>query len=79
MVTLNGGWEYSTTYVLTPAEQEVWADQIESHGNSCCNIRRSSKRGSPEDIANAPMFLISDKARFVTGHDLSVDGGRRMH
>jgi 3-oxoacyl-[acyl-carrier protein] reductase len=30
---------------------------------------------TPEDIANAYVFLASDKARFITGTVLSVDGG----
>jgi len=31
--------------------------------------------GTPEDIANAVSFLVSDKASFVTGQVLSVNGG----
>ena len=31
--------------------------------------------GLPEDIANACLFLLSDKASFITGIDLVVDGG----
>ena len=31
--------------------------------------------GQPEDIAYACLYLASDEARFVTGIDLSVDGG----
>ena len=31
--------------------------------------------GEPADIANAVCFLVSDRARFVTGVDLPVDGG----
>ena len=31
--------------------------------------------GTPEDIANAYLFLASDEASFVTGTVLSVDGG----
>lgn len=31
--------------------------------------------GSPEDIANAYVFLASDAASFITGTTLSVDGG----
>ncbi|WP_323763982.1 SDR family NAD(P)-dependent oxidoreductase [Marinovum sp.] len=30
----------------------------------------------PEDIANAVLFLASDKARFITGQTLPVNGGR---
>ena len=31
--------------------------------------------GTPEDIADAVSFLVSDKAKFITGQVLSVNGG----
>lgn len=31
--------------------------------------------GRPEDIASAALFLASDEASFITGHNLLVDGG----
>ena len=31
--------------------------------------------GEPEDIANAALFLASDKASWLTGHTLVIDGG----
>lgn len=34
------------------------------------------RTGSPEDIANAVLFLAGDGASFITGQTLSVDGGR---
>jgi 3-oxoacyl-[acyl-carrier protein] reductase len=37
------------------------------------------RRGRPEDIANAMLFLASDDASFVTGQLLNVDGGWVMH
>ena len=36
------------------------------------------RMATPEDIANAAVYLASDKAGFVTGHVLSVDGGTIM-
>lgn len=32
--------------------------------------------GEPEEVANAILFLASDEASYVTGHTLSVAGGR---
>lgn len=31
--------------------------------------------GSPEDVANAILFLASNRARYVTGHAFAIDGG----
>jgi 3-oxoacyl-[acyl-carrier protein] reductase len=32
--------------------------------------------GVPQDVADAVVFLASDKARFITGQKLAVNGGR---
>ncbi len=32
-------------------------------------------RGTPEDIAHAMVFLASEKASYITGQTLTVDGG----
>jgi NAD(P)-dependent dehydrogenase (short-subunit alcohol dehydrogenase family) len=34
--------------------------------------------GTPVDIANSVLFLASDRAGFITGQTLSVDGGYAM-
>lgn len=31
--------------------------------------------GTPEEVANAVLWLASDAANFVTGHILQIDGG----
>lgn len=35
--------------------------------------------GTTEDIANACVYLLSDASRWVTGHNLIVDGGYTIH
>ena len=42
------------------------------------NARRRTpwpRLGRPEDVANAAVFLASDRASFITGSNLVVDGG----
>ena len=57
----------------------VWGDQIETYTQYLLERQSLKFRGSPEDVAQAMVFLISERARFVTGQNLSVDGGWWMH
>ena len=34
--------------------------------------------GTPEEIARAVLFFVSDDAAYVTGQTISVDGGKWM-
>jgi NAD(P)-dependent dehydrogenase (short-subunit alcohol dehydrogenase family) len=36
-----------------------------------------TRYGTPEEIADAAVFLCSDESRYVHGHTLNVDGGFR--
>ena len=36
-----------------------------------------NRTGAPDEIAQAIVFLGSDKASFITGHVINVDGGKR--
>jgi len=33
------------------------------------------RMGKPDDIAPAVSFLLSDESKYITGHNLAVDGG----
>ena len=39
------------------------------------NAHAMGRLAEPREIADAVVYLCSDKASFITGHDLVVDGG----
>ncbi len=61
--------------IPTALEKQVWADQLETYEKFLLDHQALKYRGSPEDIAEAILFLVSDRARFITGQNLVVDGG----
>lgn len=65
--------------IPTQLEKEVWAGQLETYEKYLLDHQALKYRGSAEDIAEAILFLISDRARFITGQNLTVDGGWWMH
>jgi NAD(P)-dependent dehydrogenase (short-subunit alcohol dehydrogenase family) len=52
------------------------AEEAEQLFSSVCAKTMVRRLGTPEDIANAASFLVSDQASFITGQILTVDGGR---
>ena len=48
---------------------------IEAYAKSVIPVKRP---GQPEDLAAAVTFLASEQAGYITGHTLSVNGGRYM-
>ncbi len=65
--------------IPTQLEKDVWADQLDTYEKFLLEHQALKYRGSAEDIANAILFLVSEKARFVTGQNFGVDGGWWMH
>ena len=70
-------------YTATARLQELAENKAESMGVTPDQIRddwaknTSLKRlGTPDEIASSVAFLASDAAGYVSGHNLSVDGGR---
>jgi NAD(P)-dependent dehydrogenase (short-subunit alcohol dehydrogenase family) len=54
--------------------QERWTQNPGAEGAVAAAIPLG-RVGKPEDMANACAFLLSDKASFITGTELVVDGG----
>ena len=54
---------------------EVLSDSIKEQMLAQIPLRRI---GNPQDIADAVVFLASDKASYITGQVLTVDGGMTM-
>ncbi len=53
-----------------------WIDTTGAAFDGADNAQHPAGRvGVPEDIVNAALFLCSDKAAFITGQTVSVDGG----
>ena len=54
---------------------EVLSEELKE---SACKQIILGRFGKPEDIANAAVFLVSDKADYITGQVISVDGGMNV-
>ena len=59
-------------FVDTPMLREQLKDKVDAIA-AASPMKRS---GRPEDMAAAIAFLASEEAGYITGHTLSVNGGR---
>jgi len=66
----------STVYTAgLQAVEARFKDGLQGYVDSTIPVKRL---GQPEDIANAVAFLASEASGYITGHTLSVNGGRFM-
>lgn len=61
-------------YILTPLFQQLM-DEDKLDGSKICRRTPMGCFGDPDDIAQAMVFLASERAKFITGVSLPVDGG----
>jgi len=64
--------------IQTEAEMEMFPDQ-DDIAAWLSREQAVPRRGIPEDIAAAVAYLVSDKAGFISGQTINVDGGWAMH
>lgn len=64
----------SPGYTLTPLVENLLKDQPE-YADYWKPLVPMGRFAEPTDIVGAVIFLASDSASYVTGHDLAVDGG----
>lgn len=57
----------------------IQTEMLDSYSQNELNVLRENtplmKLGSPKDIANCVLFLVSDRADFITGQVISPNGG----
>src|SRR3990167_5705580 len=63
--------------ILTPMWEPMLGSGVEREGRLTQIAKEIPMRrlGTPEDIAYAALFLASDEAKYITGVELTVDGG----
>jgi 3-oxoacyl-[acyl-carrier protein] reductase len=58
-----------------PTDAEKIHPDPEGYSRFVLDHQAVKRRGDPNDIANALMFLASDESSFITGQTVNVDGG----
>jgi 3-oxoacyl-[acyl-carrier protein] reductase len=85
-VGLSRGWAYELApFGITVNTVAPGFVPVERHADVPAEVRNAylssvpvGRMGTPEDIAHAVSFFVSDSAGFVTGQRLVVDGGRGL-
>ena len=65
----------SPSITRTPMTAPWFAENADADANPLASVTPMRRAGEPREVAGAALFLVSDLASYVTGHDLRVDGG----
>ncbi|MFF2910090.1 SDR family NAD(P)-dependent oxidoreductase [Paenibacillus sp. NPDC057934] len=55
--------------------EELLTDDVDALEQAIAQLPVLKRYGTPEEVANAVVFLLSDMASYIVGHVLMVDGG----
>lgn len=59
-------------------ETDIWANVSEEARKAILSMIPIGRKGEPEEIAYAVAYLASERASYITGQVLAVDGGMAM-
>ncbi|MZQ86742.1 glucose 1-dehydrogenase [Paenibacillus sp. 5J-6] len=65
----------SPGFVHTPAYDYLFGSEVDNVIEHAKSVTPLGRVGTPEEIANAVMFLASEESSYVNGIELFVDGG----
>ena len=74
------GWRKIRINAIAPGPTETQAlrNTAGDYADELVKQMPLSRLGTPDDMADAALFLLSDQASWITGHILNVDGGQFM-
>lgn len=74
------GWRRIRVNAIAPGptETEALINTVGDYAKEMAKSIPSRRLGTPEDMANAAVFLLSDQASWVNGLIMNVDGGQLM-
>ena len=74
------GWKKIRVNAIAPGPTETQAlrNTAGDYADELVKTMPIKRLGTPEDMANAVLFLLSDKADWITGLVMNVDGGQFM-
>lgn len=76
--SVNPGVIQTNLHRTAGMDEEKYKQFLERSINETHPIAASYGRvGQPEEVAELVAFLVSDKAKFITGECIAIDGGRQ--
>lgn len=62
--------------ILTPMAKQYSSDEKLAE---IASFNQLGRMGNPLDVAHTTLFLASDEVKFITGAEILVDGGFKIH